>query len=195
MHASIKQQTIKCKEPVCDFHKLAPIVADSEDLYGILCGTEPADKDIIFVIAWLIIAISGGLAATGVGVVGQTIANGMIGAVSAGVDTYVSSDGKATASEYLTNIAVGGVLGAVSGRIGGSGAGNKHLSASASRALKRVGSAVSNVGKSGIKTAAKEVAKAGRYYYSQVAKQALQNAQKALALFLKRPFRTLHIVY
>ena len=130
-------------------------------------------------------AISGGLAATGVGVVGQTIANGVIGAVSAGVDTYVSSGGKATASEYLTNIAVGGVLGAVSGRIGGSGAGNKHLSASASRALKRVGSAVSNVGKSGIKTAAKEVAKAGRYYYSQVAKQALQNASKAVRSIVK----------
>ena len=130
-------------------------------------------------------AISGGLAATGVGVVGQTIANGVIGAVSAGVDTHVSSGGKATASEYLTNIAVGGVLGAVSGRIGGSGAGNKHLSASASRALKRVGSAVSNVGKSGIKTAAKEVAKAGRYYYSQVAKQALQNASKAVRSIVK----------
>ena len=45
LHASIKQQAIKCKEPVCDFYKLAPIVADSEDLYGVLCGTEPAHKN------------------------------------------------------------------------------------------------------------------------------------------------------
>ena len=130
-------------------------------------------------------AISGGLAATGIGVAGQTIANGVIGAVSAGVDTYVSSGGKATASEYLVNIAVGGALGAVSGKIGGSGAGNKHLSASASRALKRSWNAISNVGKSGIKAAAKEVAKAGRYYYSQIAKQAVQNGIKAIGSILK----------
>ena len=116
---------------------------------------------------------------------GQTIANGVIGAVSAGVDTYVSSSGKATASKYLANIAVGGALGAVSGRIGGAGTGTKHMSASASRVVKRVGGAVSNVGKKGIKTTAKEIAKAGRYWYSQVAKETTRSMKAAIRSIVK----------
>ena len=130
-------------------------------------------------------AISGGLAATGVGVVGQTIANSVIGAVSAGVDTYVSSGGEATVSEYLTNIAVGGVLGAVSGKIGGAGTGTKHMSASAGRVLKKVSNAVAKTGQTGIKTAAKEVTKATRYWYSQVAKETTRSMQNAIRSIAK----------
>ena len=129
-------------------------------------------------------AISGGLAATGIGVAGQTIANGVIGAVSGGIDTYVSSGGKATLSEYATNIAIGGVLGAVSGRIGGAGTGTKHMSSSASRAIKRASNAISRTGRSGIKVAVKEVAKTARYYYSQVAKEttrSMVNAVRSIA--------------
>ena len=130
-------------------------------------------------------AISGGLAATGIGVAGQTIANGVIGAVSGGIDTYVSSGGKATLSEYATNIAIGGVLGAVSGRIGGAGTGTKHMSSSASRAIKRASNAISRTGRSGIKVAVKEVAKTARYYYSQVAKETARSSRKVVGAIIK----------
>ena len=130
-------------------------------------------------------AISGGLAATGVGALGQTIANGVIGAVSAGADTYVSSGGKATASEYLVNIAVGGGLGLLSGKIGGSGTGTKHISSSTSRALKRAGNAISRIGKNGIKNTAKELVKTGRYYFSQVTSEITKSMKSAVRSVIK----------
>ena len=45
-------------------------------------------------------AISGGFAATGIKVNGQMVVNGIIGAASSGIDTYLKSNGTASFSEY-----------------------------------------------------------------------------------------------
>lgn len=126
-------------------------------------------------------AISGGFAATGIKVNGQMAINGIIGAASSGIDTYLQSSGKASLGEYAKNIAVGAGIGLVGGRIGSDGTGTRHLSKSAGQAFKRIGNAVSHVSKSGIRSVAREVLKAGRYYYSQIATQAIQSGRAAIA--------------
>ena len=125
-------------------------------------------------------AISGGLAATGMLVGGQMIANGIIGAVGSGIDTYLGADENTTALDYVSNIAIGAGIGVLGGKIGGNGTGNKHLSASAGRVLKRVGASVKNVTKQGIKNTVKEIGRAGKYYYSQIGKQSFQNGVAAI---------------
>lgn len=57
----------------------------------------------------------------------------------------------------------------------------RHLSKSAGQAFKRIGNAVSHVSKSGIRSVAREVLKAGRYYYSQIATQAIRSGRAAIA--------------
>ena len=125
-------------------------------------------------------AISGGFAATGIKVNGQMAINGIIGAASSGIDTYLQSSGKASLGEYAKNIAVGAGIGLVGGRIGSDGTGTRHLSKSAGQAFKRIGNAVSHVSKSGIRSVAREVLKAGRYYYSQIATQAIRSGRAAI---------------
>ena len=119
-------------------------------------------------------ALSGALAATCIPVSGQMIANGLIGAVSSGVDTYLTADENTTVLDYVTNIAIGIGIGVVGGKIGGNGTGNKHLSASAGRAINRGWTAAKGVFKEGINTTLKEIGRAGKYYYSQVCKQSIQ---------------------
>ena len=130
-------------------------------------------------------AISGGLAATGILVEGQMIANGVIGAISSGIDTYLSADENTTALDYVSNIAIGAGIGILGGRIGKNGTGNKHLSASAGRMFRRVWTATKNVSKHNFNSTLKEIGNAGKYYYSQIWKQSLQNGGAAcLPIFL-----------
>ena len=125
-------------------------------------------------------AISGGFAATGIKVNGQMVVNGIIGAASSGIDTYLKSNGTASFSEYAKNIAIGTGIGLVGGRIGGNGTGTRHLTKSAGQALKRTGNAISHISRSGLRGTAKEVFKAGRYYYSQIATQAIRSGRNAI---------------
>ena len=125
-------------------------------------------------------AISGGFAATGIKVNGQMVVNGIIGASSSGIDTYLKSNGTASFSEYAKNIAIGTGIGLVGGRIGGNGTGTRHLTKSAGQALKRTGNAISHISRSGLRGTAKEVFKAGRYYYSQIATQAIRSGRNAI---------------
>ena len=125
-------------------------------------------------------AVSGGLAATGIPVAGQILANGLIGAISSGVDTYGSQGDTATFGDYCVNVFTGGILGAVGGFLGGNGSGTKHLSKSAGRFIQKIGSALGDMFEQGIKQTGKAIVKAGKYYYSQIAKQAIQSGKKAI---------------
>ena len=69
---------------------------------------------------------------------------------------------------------------AVAFDIGGNGTGTRHLTKSAGQALKRTGNAISHISRSGLRGTAKEVFKAGRYYYSQIATQAIRSGRNAI---------------
>ena len=125
-------------------------------------------------------AVSGAFAATGIPVGGQTVINAAIGTVSSIADTYVDKGKSATAADYVSSAVTGFVLGAAGGYLGGNGSGTKHLSKSAGRLFKKVGTAVGDVFENGIKATGKSILKAGKYYYSQVAKQSIQCGKKAI---------------
>jgi len=119
-------------------------------------------------------ALSGALAATGIPVNGQMIANGLIGGITSGMDTFLSADENRTALDYVSSIAIGTCIGILGGKIGGNGTDNGHLSASASRAIKRGWNAAKGVIKQGVNATIREIGKTGKYYYSQVCQQSLQ---------------------
>ena len=125
-------------------------------------------------------AISGAFAATGIAVGGQTVINATIGTLSSIADTYVEKGDAATLGDYVSSAATGLVLGAVGGRLGGNGTGTKHLSKSAGHLLKKTGIALGDVLDNGIKATGKTIQNAGKYYYSQIAKQSLQCGKKAI---------------
>jgi len=109
-------------------------------------------------------AISGGLAATGILLGGQVIANATIGAVSSAVDTRLKYGEKATFSDYAVNTLVGGAVGTISGLIGGNGTGTKHIANSFKRLLSN-----GNV----------------RYYFSQTNTEAVRSGIKAITPIVK----------
>ncbi len=125
-------------------------------------------------------AVSGAFAATGIPVGGQIAINAAIGTLSSVADTYADKGKNATLVDYASNAATGLVLGAVAGYLGGNGTGTKHLSKSAGRLFKKVGTAIGDVFENGIKSTGKTILKAGKYYYSQVAKQSIQCGKKAI---------------
>ena len=125
-------------------------------------------------------AISGALAATGIPVGGQMIANGVIGAVSAGVDTYLETDGTATLSKYITKTVTGGLIGVAGGALGNNGTGTKHLSNHAGQLLSKSWGAVRNLRSNGLKATAKAIGKASSYYYSQIATASFQAGKAAV---------------
>ena len=125
-------------------------------------------------------AVSGAFAATGIPVARQTVINATIGIVSSVADTYVEKGENATASDYLSSAVTGGILGTAGGFLGGNGTGTKHLSKSAERLINKIGTSLVNVWDDGLKAAGKSIIKAGKYYYSQVAKQAIQCGSKAI---------------
>ena len=111
-------------------------------------------------------AVSGGLAASGVGIVGQIAVNGVIGAVGGIADTAVHYDGTATFATYAVNAIGGGVVGAISGMLGGAGTASKHVSNSFWR---MVASGADDL----------------TYYFSQVGTQAVRDGVKAIPGILK----------
>ena len=125
-------------------------------------------------------AISGAFAATGIPVGGQTAINATIGTLSSIADTYVEKGDAATLGDYVSSAATGFVLGTIGGRLGGNGTGTRHLSKSAGRLAKKVGIALGDVVDNGIRVTGKTIQSAGKYYYSQIAKQSLQCGKKAI---------------
>ena len=125
-------------------------------------------------------AVSGAFAATGIPVGGQTLINAAIGTISSVADTYVSKGESATTADYFTSAATGFALGAIGGYLGRDGSGTKHLSKSAGRLFKKVGGALGDVFDNGIRETGKTIFKAGKYYYSQIAKKSIQCGKKAI---------------
>ena len=119
-------------------------------------------------------AVSGAFAATGIPVGGQIAINAAIGAVSSIADTYADKGNEATVVDYMSSAVIGSALGAVGGWLGGNGSGTKHLSKSAARLFKKVGTALGDIFDNGIQATGKTILKAGKYYYSQIAKQSYQ---------------------
>ena len=109
-------------------------------------------------------AVSGAIAATGIGVAGQVAVNAGLGVASSIANTAIDSNGSASLGTYMTNAIVDGAFGALGGLIGGPGTGNKHLSASFGRALKNGN---------------------WSYYYSQVAKESFQCGTRAISGILR----------
>ena len=125
-------------------------------------------------------AISGGLAATGIPIGGQILANGIIGAASAGADTYLESGGKASVKTYLKNMATGGITGAFAGALGGSGTGTKHISNSTGRFIEKAKSAILNVKIEGVRPTMQTIGHSAKYYYGQVATESFRSGIKAI---------------
>ena len=109
-------------------------------------------------------AVSGAIAATGIGVAGQVAVNAGLGVASSIANTAIDSNGSASLGTYITNAIVDGAAGALGGLMGGPGTGNKHLSASFGRALKNGN---------------------WSYYYSQVAKESFQCGTRAISGILR----------
>ncbi len=130
-------------------------------------------------------AISGGFAASGIPVKGQVIANAIIGGASSAADTYATRDENTNAWTYVKNTLIGAGIGALSGKVGGRGAGSRHLHTSAVRLEKRICKAMYGIGMTGLKAAVKEVKKSWKYYASQTTKEAVKCGKKAIgSIFL-----------
>ncbi len=80
-------------------------------------------------------AISGGLAASGVGLVGQIVGNGILGAFSAAADTAIYDKGNTSVESYLLRATEGATIGSIAGIFGGKGSASKHVTKSFKRAL------------------------------------------------------------
>ena len=123
-------------------------------------------------------AASGALAATGVGVVGAVLGNAAISMAGNAVEQVATKNG-------FDNFNVGemlfdGVVGGVTGAIGGKGNGSKHLMNLGVQSIRRTSNAIVHGGiKEGVRTAAKAVAyyvKNTKSYYSGVVKGLLKDA-------------------
>lgn len=101
-------------------------------------------------------ALSGGLAATGVGLVGQIAGNAAISTGSAAYGQYSSGNGFDVGA-----IAREGAVGGIGGLFGGKGVGTNALNNLGKQTVKRT---VRTLGKSGLKAATKESKKAFSYY-------------------------------
>ena len=107
-------------------------------------------------------AISGAVAASGVGIVGQVVSNMVLGATLNIADKKI--DGVKSSSEILLAAAEGVAMGALSGFIGGKGSATKHTSNSFWRFVQKGN---------------------WRYYASQVKKQAIEDGKKAIPGILR----------
>ena len=117
-------------------------------------------------------AVSGALAATGIGIIGQIACNGTIGAVSSGLDNAFDKTADHDFSGYAEAVASGAVLGVVSGALGGPGSGTKNMTT--------MGKGLLNSIKSG-----KPFKNAVKYWYRQTAKEAVQAGKRAIPSICK----------
>ncbi|WP_306569577.1 RHS repeat domain-containing protein [Faecalispora jeddahensis] len=115
-------------------------------------------------------AISGGLAASGVGLAGQVVANAAIGMTNNAIDQIAENKGveNFSARELITE----GTIGAVAGKSGGAGTGSYALKSSAKLLNKNAVTALKNGTKNGVKAAIK------RYKTSRPVKRFYQNLLK-----------------
>ena len=106
-------------------------------------------------------AISGALAASGVGLAGQVIGNAILGAAGAIVDTAIDDVGETTASTYALRTLEGATIGSLSGLIGGKGSASKHVSNHFNRLINSKSPNFS-------------------YYFSQIGRQAVRDGKAAI---------------
>ena len=115
-------------------------------------------------------AISGGLAASGVGLKGQIVGNTIIGGISGLLNEHIKDvyrdDYSGSAGTYIMSGLDGAIMGGISGLIGGSGSASKHVSNSFWRMVASGGSNLS-------------------YYFSQISKQAMRDGIKAIPSIFK----------
>ena len=106
-------------------------------------------------------ALSGGLAATGVGLVGQVLANGAISATQDIVTQFGFEHKNLSNANYL-ELGLAFITGSVAGKLGGKGADSSHIMASSTKQLfHRIGNAITH--KTG-KDLVSELGKAIVYY-------------------------------
>ena len=111
-------------------------------------------------------ALSGALAATGVGLVGQIAGNTVLGAASSFTEEIYINNGDITKTN-ITEVMKGAVLGAAGGLLGGAGGGSKHLDKLANQMFKRIGNAFLYKTGNALK---KEIANAFSYYVKSAGK-------------------------
>ena len=109
-------------------------------------------------------AVSGGLAASGVGLGGQIAVNAALGAAGAIADTGIDDNGETSEAAYVMAAIEGATRGGISGMIGGKGSASKHVTNSFKRFVKNGN---------------------WSYYYSQVRTQAIRDGKKAIPSIFK----------
>ena len=109
-------------------------------------------------------AVSGAVAASGVGLVGQIAVNATLGATGAVADTAIDDKGDTSIETYLLKATEGAVIGTIAGAIGGQGSASKHVSNSFKRVIKN---------------------RNWRYYYSQIRRESFKDGVKAIPSIFK----------
>ena len=145
---------------------------------AVTIGTAIANNEKVDVADVIISAVSGGfsgaIAATGIPVAGQVALNSIISGTATAISESVHYDPNRSSADVATAVVSSMVVGAVGGFLGGNGSGNYHLTNSASRFMSKVGQALGEVFESGASQTIKTIANAGKYYYSQVAKESVK---------------------
>ena len=141
-------------------------------------GSAIANNEQVDVADVVIAAVSGGMsgaiAATGIPVAGQVVLNGLISGASAAISESVHYDPNRSSLDTVANVLTSAAIGAVGGLLGGNGSGNNHLTNSAGRFMGKMGRALAEVFENGISNTIQVIAKAGKYYYSQIASESLR---------------------
>ena len=145
---------------------------------AVTIGTAIANNEEVDVADVIISAVSGGLsgaiAATGIPVAGQVALNSVISGAATAISESVHYDPNRSGADVATAVVSSMAVGAVGGFLGGNGSGNYHLTNSASRFMGKMGQALCEVFESGVSQTVQTIANAGKYYYSQVAKESFK---------------------
>ncbi len=127
-------------------------------------------------------ALSGALAATGVGLVGQAIGNAAISVVT-DVGTMVIEGEINTAN--IVDLMETAAIGALCGLAGGPGGSTRHLSSAANNLFSKTGKIIqSSVKRSNFDNTAKDIINAFKYYYKNAAKEEGRIVKSVLKSFL-----------
>ena len=115
-------------------------------------------------------AITGAVAATGVGLAGQIAVNATVGAVSGLADTAIDADDNTEPMDYLVSALLGGTIGAIAGYLGGPGTASKHMQSAFKTALHNGN---------------------WRYFFTQTAKEAIRAGESATSGILRGTIPTI----